>query len=124
MERFPIELLYVLAFIGFVLFNYMSQKAARRRKQEAAPQVPEGEPPAAAPPDEPLDDYWGRTSVPAPASAPALIERPAPLPVAAAPSQRRAHPVRALLSDRRDLRRAVILAMVLGPCRAHEPPER
>jgi hypothetical protein len=124
MERFPIELLYVLAFIGFTLFNYITQKVARRRKQEAAPQVPEDEPPAAAPPDEPLDDYWGRTSVPAPASASAVIERPAPLPVAAAPSQRRAHPVRALLRDRRDLRRAVILAMVLGPCRAQEPPER
>jgi hypothetical protein len=33
------------------------------------------------------------------------------------------HPVRALLKDKRDLRRAVILMMVLGPCRAQDPPE-
>jgi hypothetical protein len=32
--------------------------------------------------------------------------------------------VRALLKDKRDLRRAVILMMVLGPCRAQDPPER
>ncbi len=40
------------------------------------------------------------------------------------PAPRRLHPVRALLQDRRDLRRAVVLRMVLGPCRAQEPPER
>jgi hypothetical protein len=34
------------------------------------------------------------------------------------------HPVRALLKDNHDLRRAVILMMVLGPCRAQDPPER
>jgi hypothetical protein len=128
MERFPIELLYVLAFFGFILFNYLMQKAARRRKQDEPPQAPEAEPQAAAP-DEPLDDYWGRARVPAPATAPAtapaVTARPAPLPVlAAAPARRRAHPVRALLNDKRELRRAVILAMVVGPCRAQEPPER
>jgi hypothetical protein len=32
--------------------------------------------------------------------------------------------VRALLKERHDLRRAVILSMVLGPCRAQEPPEQ
>jgi hypothetical protein len=32
--------------------------------------------------------------------------------------------VRALLKGKRDLRRAVVLAMVLGPCRAQQPPER
>jgi hypothetical protein len=125
MERFPIELLYVLAFFGFILFNHLMRKAARRRKQDEPPQAPEVEPPTAAPPEEPLDDYWGRTSVPAPATAPATTARPAPPPPpAAAPARRRAHPVRALLNDKRDLRRAMILAMVLGPCRAQEPPER
>jgi hypothetical protein len=54
-----------------------------------------------------------------------LAPRPAPLPVPAAPpAPRRAHPARALLKDKSDLRRAVILMMVLGPCRAQEPPER
>jgi hypothetical protein len=123
MERFPVELLYVLAFVGFILFNYMIQKAARRRRQEE--QTQEAEKEAAPPPDEPLDDIWGRTRAPVPAPAPVLAPRAAPLPVPAAPpAPRRAHPVRALLKDKRDLRRAVILMMVLGPCRAQEPPER
>ncbi|MGQ0544205.1 MAG: hypothetical protein ACT4P3_02590 [Betaproteobacteria bacterium] len=95
--------------------------AARRRRQEEQP--PAGEQGAAPPPaEEPLEDIWGRTPAPAPVAA----VRPAPAPVATAepPAPRRLHPVRALLQRPRDLRRAVVLMMVLGPCRSLEPPER
>jgi hypothetical protein len=130
MERIPVELLYVLAFIGFILFNYFVQKAARRRREEEQAQAaPQPAPPLAE--EELLEDIWGRTPTPAPAPAPAptpapvLAPRPAALPIAAQPpAPRRAHPVRALLHDKRDLRRAVVLMMVLGPCRSQEPPER
>ena len=119
MERFPAELLWVLAFIGFILFNYFVQAARRRREEEQAQAQP------APPPveEEPLEDIWGRTPAPAPTPVPA--PRPASPSIAAqAPAPRRIHPVRALLRNKRDLRRAVVLMMVLGPCRSQEPPER
>jgi hypothetical protein len=121
MERFPVELLYVLAFVGFILFNYFVQKAARRRQEEEQAQAA-----APAPAEEaPLEDIWGRTPAPAPAAAPVIVTRPAPAPIRAEPpAPRRLHPVRALLKDRRDLRRAVVFMMVLGPCRSQEPPQR
>jgi hypothetical protein len=126
MERIPVELLYVLGFVVFILFNYFLQKAAQHRQQEEARAEAEAAAQSAPPPaeEEPLEDIWGRSAgrsaKPAPAPAPASVARPAPPP----PPVRRLHPVRALLEDRRDLRRAVILMMVLGPCRSQEPPER
>ncbi len=130
MKGLPVEVIYVLLFLGFIFLNYFVQKAARRRQeeQEAAAQAEmPAEPPAED--EEPLGTVWGRTPAsavaPAPGPATARIPRPAPPPMSVEPpaSQRR-HPVRALLKDKRDLRRAVILAMVLGPCRAQEPPEQ
>ena len=120
MERFPVELLYILGFVAVVLFNIFAQRAARRRQQEEAAHAP-AEPPVAE--DAPLEDIWGRKPAPPPLAP--VIVAPPPLPAPSAPSvPQRAHPVRALLREPRDLRRAVILMMVLGPCRAQEPPDR
>jgi hypothetical protein len=116
-ERFSVELLYVLAFIGFILFNFVMQQAARRRQQEEVARSPAEEPVE----EELAEDIWGRP--PAQAPLPAAAPRLTPLPAAALPERRR-HPVRALLQDPRDLRRAVVLTMVLGRCRSLEPPER
>jgi hypothetical protein len=122
MERFPVELLFVLGFIAIVLFNYIAQRAARRRQEEEQAQAQAAPPPVE---EELLEDVWGRTPAPAPAPAPVLAPRPEALPIAAQPpAPRRTHPVRALLHDKRDLRRAVVLMMVLGPCRSQQPPER
>lgn len=120
MERFPVELLYILGFIAIVLFNFFGRRAARLRQQQQEAQSP-APPPAE---DELAEDVWGRTRTPPP-SAPMLVARAAPPPVRAELSTlRRVHPVRALLKDRNDLRRAVVLVMVLGPCSAQQPPER
>lgn len=129
MERIPTELIYVLVFLGLIVFNFVIQQMARRRQQEAAGQEGQEaqpyEPPAAE--DEPLEDLWGRAPAPAPepVTAPAAVPRPMrSAGVAQAPAQRRPHPVRELLQSRRDLRRAAVLMTVLGPCRAQEPPEQ
>ena len=122
MERVPTELLYLLVFFAIIVLNVIARQAARRRQQQEQAEPPPVPAPAPAE-DAPLEDIWGRSPA------------PAPMPVAAAPtappaaavrrqSARRIHPVRALLKERRDLRRAVVLTMVLGPCRAQEPPER
>jgi hypothetical protein len=121
MERFPVELLYILGFVAIILLNILAQRAARRRQQQEKAQAPV---PAAPPPGEEAlsEDIWGRTPT-SPPPIPVVVPRPA-LPPAEPPMSRRVHPVRALLKDKRGLRRAVILMMVLGPCRAQEPPER
>src|SRR5687767_13166603 len=103
MERFPVELLYVLGFVAIVLFNFLAQRAARRRRQqeeaqaEAAPESP--------PQDELAEDVWGRgATAPAPAAVP-VARAASPPPVRTeSPAPRRLHPARALLKDKRDLR--------------------
>lgn len=125
MERIPTELVYILIFLGIIIFNYVMQQAARRRQQEEAEQAAQAEPPPAE--DEPLEDIWGRSRAPVPEPAPVFVPRPAqPAPRAAPPvtTQRRRHPIRELLKSKRDLRRAAVLVTVLGPCRAQEPPPR
>jgi hypothetical protein len=120
MERFPLELLFVLGFVALVLFNYFVQRAAQRRAQQEKAQAAV----AAAPPsveEELSEEVWGRTATaPFPPAVPVLVPRAAPPP----PAPRRLDPVRALRNDQRDLRRAVVLLRVLGPGRAQEPPER
>jgi hypothetical protein len=127
MERFPVELIYLVVFAGFVLFNWLAQQATQRRQQEEQAragepaQEPDEPPPFEAEPDPPEFNNWGRRPAAGPAPAPAPV--PDARPSLAAPSvARRPHPVRELLKGRSDLRRAVILAMVLGPCLAQEPP--
>jgi hypothetical protein len=124
MERFPVELLYVLGFIAIVLFNFFAQRAARRRQQQEGAQAEAA--PKSPPQDEIAEDVWGRTAT-APAPAPALVPvvraaSPPPLRTESS-APRRLHPARALLKDKRDLRRAVVLMIVLGPCRAQESRE-
>jgi len=130
MERFPVELIYLIVFAGFVLVNWLTQAAAQRRRKEELEELEEENPDEAGQPpfESERPEYgWGRDAPPepAPVPAPVLTTRPAPRPVRHVPlAARRLHPARALLTDRRDLRRAVILSMVLGPCRAQEPPEQ
>ena len=127
MERIPVELIYVLVFLGIVLFNFVMQQAARRRQQQEQAAEPLEEPPPEE--DEIPEDIWGRPPPPPPVIAsPAPVAPPARVSYTETrhpqPQARRMHPVRALLKERHDLRRAVILSMVLGPCRAQEPPEQ
>ena len=121
MERFPTEFLYILVFLAIVLFNFVQAMRLRQRQAEEQASAQPEPPPAE---DEPLEDIWGPRA--APASVVAAPPAPSPAPVAPAerPAPRRMHPVRALLKERRDLRRAVVLMMVLGPCRSQEPPAR
>jgi hypothetical protein len=122
MERIPTELLYLLVFFAIIVLNVIARQAARRRQQQEQAEQPTVPAPVPAE-DAPLEDIWGRS--PAPAPMPVAEVRTAPPPAAAQPQRpRRIHPVRDLLKGRRDLRRAVVLMMVLGPCRAQEPPER
>jgi len=110
-------LVYGLIIAGFLLFNYLAQKLAKKAREqqeaaerEAADALPEE-------PEEELDDPWGRRHATA-----VQLPEPRPAPRVAAPPGRRAA-TRRLFRTRQDLRHAIVLMTVLGPCRALEPPD-
>jgi len=103
------QILVLLAFILFPLLNWLLQRMQRRFESQAPRQPP-------------------------PQPAPRTFAKPPPLeviasareriPLAKAPetllSRRNQSIKRSLFRSRRDLRRAIILMTVLGPCRANE----
>ena len=124
MKGFPVELVYLLIFGAVLLLNYVLQQAARRRQSELPPDEPLEDEPRE---DEPLAETWGR----APPTLPAMPVRAAsvePVRRSAAPTAYPAHPRRrfdrrSLMGTRRDVQNAIVIAAIVGPCRAFEPHE-
>lgn len=112
-------LLYGLIIAGFLLFNYLARQLAQkaREQQQAAERAAAEAPPAE--PERELEDVWGRAPAARPVAMP-VPEQRAPAPAAAAPPAA----TRGLFRSRQDLRHAIVLMTVLGPCRALEPHER
>jgi hypothetical protein len=104
------QILVLLAFILFPLINWLLQRMQRRFES----QTPKQPPPQPAP----------RTfAKPPPVEVIASSRKPIP------PAEfsgnllsRRNQSRRSLLRSRRDLRRAIILTTILGPCRADDTP--
>jgi hypothetical protein len=114
-------LVYGLIIAGFLLFNFLAQKLARkaREQQEAVERAEAQAQPAEA--EDTLEDPWGRPlAAPVPAPQPAVRRAPATL----APPARHARSPHALFRTPQDLRRAIVVMTVLGPCRALEPFDR
>ncbi|MEX2198123.1 MAG: hypothetical protein WD886_04885 [Burkholderiales bacterium] len=113
-------LVYGLIIAGFLLFNYLAQKLAKkaREQQEAAEHEAAEVPPVAQ--EDTLEDIWGRLPAAPAAAAPLPEQRPAPRGV---PPPARPAATRRLFRNRQDLRHAIVLMTVLGPCRAQEPPD-
>lgn len=119
-------LVYGLIIAGFLLFNYLAQQLAKkaREQQEAAAREAAEQEAAQAPPaaqEETLEDIWGR--LPAAPVAAMPVPEPRPLPRGVPPPSQPAA-TRRLFQNRQDLRHAIVLMTVLGPCRALEPPEQ
>jgi hypothetical protein len=114
-------LIYGLIFLGFVLFNNVMQAVKRSRQQQEHERAQQQE--AAPPPeDEPMEYLWGQTPQPDAPPAAAYVE-PGPRVEAIAtpaPSPRLTAP-RALFRSTQDLRHAIVVVTVLGPCRALKP---
>ncbi len=125
MKNLPPELIYVLIFVGIFLFQLLTK---RRRMQ--APQESGQDPRQAQTADETatqnagLEDdsamAWGssRTAV-APRERP---EAP-PAPTAPRARPRRRFARQSLMGNPRDVQNAVVIAAILGPCRALEPTD-
>lgn len=116
MNEFPPELLiYAAIFIGILLFNYFVQRIAKWQKQQEELPRPE------ARPREQRRVETVRRVRPAPVlrSVPAMPDvrsRRLETPVV-----RRRPVARSFLRGRQNLRRAIVVMTVLGPCRAEKP---
>lgn len=118
MRGFPPELLFILVFGVFLLLKFLKQKAARQRR----PGAPAPEPQE----DEIAETEWsaapeaqGFTPQPAPRAVP---QRRAAAPAAPAHPRTRLRVARqSLFGARWDVQEAVVVATILGRCRADEP---
>ena len=125
MRGFPPELFYVLFFIGILVFQFLMKRRAGREQQAPTQDDDDDD----APPSYEVSQDLGELMRSLP-----LIRSPAPT-AATVETRRRAEPaapVRArpprrfgrqsLFSNRRDVQNAIVIATILGPCRALEPP--
>lgn len=121
MKGFPPELVYVLIFGAVLLFNFLMQKAARRQQEAAARNEPAEE--------EIPEEEWRA----APVAAAMVRHEPeevlahrrdvtASVPAPAARTSKRLRVARqSLFGARWDIQEAVVVATILGRCRADEP---
>lgn len=124
MRTFPAELIFFLVFIAIFLFQYLRKAVARQAESEAAAEVTA--PPRVSHPasfdarslerTEPA--AWSAT----PTSATDFGRRP-PAPPAARPGRPR-FSRQTLFSSRHDVQKAIVIATIMGPCRAQDPPGR
>ena len=128
MQNIPEELIYVLIFGVILLVQYLMKRFGPQPQPDAAPQkapLPQDKPAAQ---DEFLEDIWGRApAVPAvsPVAAASDIgfgRAEAPDATVTLPGSRsRRFSRRALMGNRREVQNAIVIATILGPCRAYEP---
>jgi len=121
MKGFPPELIYVLLFVGMLLVQYMLKRRRSQEPQESSPDGGVVQPRAEMSPDfagleQDNSIAWGASRVaadrlPRPEAPPALRARP-----------RHRFSRQSLMGTRRDVQNAVVIATILGPCRALEPP--
>jgi len=121
MQGLPPELIYVLIFGAILLFQYMTKRIAQPAPQPSAPDEEPEElfdavreiPPLAPPPLASVPTagqavpvgHFGRAE--APRASPALA--------------RRRFSRRSLMGTRREVQNAIVIAAIVGPCRAFEP---
>ena len=110
MKGIPSELLLLLLFGAFLLFNAVMQRAARKRQGEAAPDEPS--------PQDLIEDIEALAR-PTPVAAPA--RRATATRAAPALGARRRYSRQSLFGDRRRAQEAFVVATILGRCRADEP---
>ena len=112
MKGLPEELIYVLIFGVIVLVQYLMKRFGPQPQppspqDEPVPEIPEQE--QAAPVTSMVsaasDIRFGRSGAPSASTA--------------LPQRRFSR--KALMGNRRDVQNAIVIATILGPCRAHEP---
>ena len=111
MNGLPAELIYVLVFAAIVLFQYLIKRFGPQEQPQS-------------PPDEPVPEIPGQEQAIPETSAVSTVSdirfgrSGAPSVSTALPRRRFAR--RSLLGTRRDVQNAIVIATILGPCRAFE----
>lgn len=108
----PAELVYALLFGAVLLFQYLMKRFAPKPQQEAPQDEPEPE-------LEEADSPWVRPLPIATAPEVRFGRTQAPSAFTALPERRFSR--KSLMGNRRDVQNAVVIAAILGPCRAFEP---
>lgn len=113
MNNISTELIYILVFVAFALVQYLLKRLRPPERQEGAV---DGET------FENLDSDVGQASA-ASLSSNVDIEhfdraKPLRAPIALA---RNRFDIASLLESKQDMQNAIVLATILGPCRAYEP---
>jgi hypothetical protein len=120
MNEFPGGLLlYLLIFLGVALFNYVIRRIEASRQTQG--QLPRPAKPTARTPRAAQGTHRVRGAAANGPPESDIVVRRVVAPAAA--PMHTARDARALVTGRRNLRRAVIAMAVLGPCRAQEPQE-
>lgn len=122
MRGFPPELIYFLIFAAIFLFQYLKKLAARQAAKEASPEV---RPPRVTYPTS-FDSSGLEQTAPVAWSASHLSandfgRRPA-APAVVGQRRPRRFSRQSLFATRQDVQNAVVIATILGPCRALESP--
>jgi len=115
MKGLPEELIYGLVFAAILLFQYLMKRFGPQEQQDPAqheplPQIPEevAKTPALSSVSSVAFGHFGRAEAPGATASP-----PTP--------PRRRFARRSLMGNRRDMQNAIVIATILGPCRAYEP---
>ena len=114
MTNLPEELIYVLIFAAILLVQYLMKRFGPQPQplspqDELVPEIEEQE--QAAPEVSPVSAAYDTR-----------FGRPAPPDASPAFPQRR-FSRKALMGNRRDAQKAIVIATIMGPCRAFEPHE-
>ena len=111
MKGLPQELIYALMFGAVLLLQYLMKRFGPQQQQDPA----QGTPLAQFP-----EEVKETPSVPLVSSMAAGHFGRSGAPGASAPLRRRRYAARSLMGTRREMQNAVVIATILGPCRAHE----
>ena len=112
MKGLPEELIYVLIFAAILLFQYVMKRFGPQQQQQS----PQEEPVAEIPEQEPATLKTSSVST----ASDIRFGRPGSPSASTTLSQRR-FSRKSLMGNRRDVQNAVVIATILGPCRAFEP---
>ena len=111
MKGLPEELIYVLIFAAILLFQYLKERFGPQKQQQSPQDEPDPESPeqaqatAETSPVSTLSDIrFGRAGAPS----------------ASSPLPRGRFSRRALMGTKREVQNAIVIATILGPCRAFE----
>jgi hypothetical protein len=122
MRGIPPELIYLLIFVAIFVVQHFMKRRARQEPpaswQDAeALQTPYELPPDLAELEQPTRVAWS----PPPAPVAQLGRPEAPPPALRARPRRFSR--QSLMGTRRNVQNAVVIATIMGPCRALEPPD-